>query len=48
MARGEWGRHFLFLNSGILQEEAGELGGVPAEEVLTVVGLTLPGALSLP
>lgn len=38
----ELGRRFLFLNSGILQEEAGKLGGGPAEDVLTVVGLTLP------
>lgn len=36
----EWGRYFLFLNSGILQEEAGKLGGGPTEDVLTVVGLT--------
>lgn len=43
----EWGRHFLFLNSGILQEEAGKLGGGPTEDVLTVVGLTLPEALGL-
>lgn len=44
----EWGRHFLFLNSGILQEEARKLGGGPAEDMLTVVGLTLPEALRLP
>lgn len=44
----EWGKHFLFLNSGFLEEEAGELGGGPAEDVLTVVGLTLPEALGLP
>ena len=43
----ELGRRFLFLNSGIPQEEAGKLGGGPAEDVLTVVGLTLPEALGL-
>ena len=46
--RCEWGKHFLFLNSGILEEEARELGGGPAEDVVTVVGLTLPEALGLP
>lgn len=44
----ELGRRFLFLNSGILQEEAGKLGGGPAEDVLTVVGADPPRALGLP
>lgn len=36
------------MNSGILQEEAGKLGGGPAEEVLTVVGLTILETLGFP